>query len=307
MDKAKGNPWVECWDSPWFGIGAGVVIGAFGSLLSVRWLAGIGWFAMSLQIFRYDFLRRGVFARVVFGLILSCSLGLALLAIWKHLPLPPEPITRKDITEIVGDAFKSSASPTSSGTPVPMQSPSTRNERLLTKNDIEKAVKDAVAELTKSNPSNMIGPRTVSAQSDSSSTPPRYLQPAIRSVPPNFSDGQITGEHFGTTVLDVKLHLRVRQSAEDGNYRVGGRVNPGALLGDLGPSNYISLSGNIIKQWSDTNIELKFPADYWSGLWAFVDSKAKGRQIPPPSRSDVQVCYQIRLGDAQNSNELCGQ
>jgi hypothetical protein len=221
--------------------------------------------------------------------------------------IAPEPITRKDITEIVGDAFKSSASPTSSGTPVPMQSPSTRNERLLTKNDIEKAVKDAVAELTKSNPSNMIGPRTVSAQSDSSSTPPRYLQPAIRSVPPNFSDGQITGEHFGTTVLDVKLHLRVRQSAEDGNYRVGGRVNPGALLGDLGPSNYISLSGNIIKQWSDTNIELKFPADYWSGLWAFVDSKAKGRQIPPPSRSDVQVCYQIRLGDAQNSNELCGQ
>jgi hypothetical protein len=308
MGKAQRNPWVECWDAPWFGIGVGVVIGAFGSLLSVKWLVVIGWLLMSIQILRHDFLRKGLAIRLGFSVVLSLSLGLALRATWKHMPLPPEPITRNDITEAVGKALKSSTlSNTIPATAVPVQSASIRNERLMTKNDIENAVKDALAQLIKSSPPNVPSPSSVPMQFNSSPSSLRYLPPVIRSVPPSFSDGQITGEHFGAAPLDVKLHLRVKPSAQSGDYIEEGRAGPGTLLGALDTSNYRSLRGNIIRQWSDTSIQLNFPVDYWTDLLGSVDSTAKGRRIDPPSHSDIQVCYQIRPADHPNSNELCGQ
>jgi hypothetical protein len=48
VDEPKRNRFVAFLDSQWLGIGVGVIAGAFGSLLSARWLIVFGWFLICL-------------------------------------------------------------------------------------------------------------------------------------------------------------------------------------------------------------------------------------------------------------------
>src|SRR5208283_1142868 len=124
---------------------------------------------------------------------------------------------------------------------------------------------------------------------------PAPESPVILSAPKIFSDGQITGRNFGSDPRDILLlHLRVKPSAQSGDYGSGGRVGPDAILGGLIGSNYMLLSyGGLVKQWSDTAIQLKFPDNYWEGLVQQTERVAKTRNVAPPQRSDLEVCYTL--------------
>lgn len=101
MDEEDRKRWIAFIDAPWLGIGVGIVIGAFGSLLSVKWLIVAGWGLISAETFRHDFLRRGRKARLAGSTALSILIGLALFSAWEHTPLPVEPLTKKDAQELV--------------------------------------------------------------------------------------------------------------------------------------------------------------------------------------------------------------
>lgn len=101
MDENKRSPFVEFWDSPWFGIGLGMVIGAYGSLLSVKWLIGVGWLLIAIQMFRHDFFQRGVWLRIVLNGIACVVLALILIVLWRFTPKPKEPPTADDIATAV--------------------------------------------------------------------------------------------------------------------------------------------------------------------------------------------------------------
>jgi hypothetical protein len=93
MQDSERSPLGKFLESQWVGIGVGMIIGAIGSLLSVKWLVGFGWFIVCVEIFRQDFLRRGLARRVIVNLILSGLLGLSLIGIWRFVPKAEEPLT----------------------------------------------------------------------------------------------------------------------------------------------------------------------------------------------------------------------
>jgi hypothetical protein len=150
-------------------------------------------------------------------------------------------------------------------------------------------------------------PATPMQASPLPSQPPNHSQPVILSAPRILTDGQIAGKNFGTVPRELHLHIRVKAAAQHGDYGSDGKVGPDALLGGLDGSNYPILSGNIVQQWSDTSIRLRFPDGYWQGLLGAIASEAKDRQLSPPQQSDLEVCYQIRIPDEGRSELFCQQ
>jgi hypothetical protein len=147
MEETKRSPLVEFWDSPWFGIGFGVVIGAFGSLLSVKWLIAFGWVVISIQIFRHDFVRKGTMIRLTTNLVASCVLGLIFFGVWHFLPKPPEPLTKSDIPKPLSkqetqEAVMQALPPGLRNFPTPAVQTNSGNP---TKADLTQMVKAAIA------------------------------------------------------------------------------------------------------------------------------------------------------------------
>ncbi len=97
MAQKTRDRFVEYLDSPWFGIGVGIMIGAYGSLLSVKWLIGAGWLLVSIQMFRHDFFEKGMFVRIITNLGASGALLLVLAYLWWVVPKPPEQLRKGDI------------------------------------------------------------------------------------------------------------------------------------------------------------------------------------------------------------------
>ena len=96
------TPWWDLYDSPWFGIGAGVVIGAFGSLVSVKWLIATGWIIISIQILRSALFKTRS-RKIIRKLGLSAAFGGIFFLGWRFIPKPnpPEPqITKQDLQDM---------------------------------------------------------------------------------------------------------------------------------------------------------------------------------------------------------------
>ncbi|MCU1300080.1 MAG: hypothetical protein JWQ87_364 [Candidatus Sulfotelmatobacter sp.] len=130
---------------------------------------------------------------------------------------------------------------------------------------------------------------------------PVIPKPLISSVPTIFTDGEVKGKNFGAQAGMLQLHVRVKPSAQRGDYASDGRIGPDNLQGNLRGVNYIDLPIDIIQRWSDTAITLKFPSDYWQNAIRNIESRAQSRGVIPPQQSDLEVGYQILSdsGDAR--------
>ncbi len=145
--------------------------------------------------------------------------------------------------------------------------------------------------------------RTGQAQGSPANPPDQPLiRPVIISAPRINTNGVITGQHFGSISPDVYLHIRVKLSAQIGDYGPGGIVGPDKLFGNLDPSNYIKFAG-VIRRWNDNSIALEFPLGYWDQLYETVTSQAHYRGLTPPRRSDLEVGYQVRRKDEDSMSE----
>ena len=134
-------------------------------------------------------------------------------------------------------------------------------------------------------------------------TPTQASIPVISSAPAMYQDGQITGKNFGSKTGQVYLHLRVKPSAQKGDYGDGGSVGPDALLGGLWPSNNIDLTqAGIFQNWTDTSIQLKFPKGYWQQLVERVNNEAQYRKLNPPSQNDLEVGYQLKTSETETTS-----
>jgi hypothetical protein len=154
--------------------------------------------------------------------------------------------------------------------------------------------KNAVAPL-----SSPVIPASMREQAQGSpATPPNQplIRPVITSAPRINTNGVITGQHFGSIPQDVYLHIRVKPSAQVGDYGLVGKVGPDKLFGNLDPSNYIKTVG-AIGRWSDNSIALAFPPGYWDRLFEAVTAEAHYRGLTPPQRSDLEAGYQVRRKD----------
>jgi hypothetical protein len=122
------------------------------------------------------------------------------------------------------------------------------------------------------------------------------LRPVILSAPKIFTDGQIKGKNFGTSPSELYLHVRVKPSAQRGDYGSEGRVGPNNLLGNVRGVNEPLIEPGIIQKWSDTAITLKFPSGYWQDLLNRIITKAQERNVAPPQQSDLEVGYHVVVG-----------
>lgn len=154
MDEAKSNPWVDFWDSPWFGIGIGVEIGVFGSMLSAKWLVAIGWVIICIQLLRHDFFKGGSEVKWLANTALSFVLGFLLILIWHFLPKPLEPVSKrdmkKDITDAVTAAYQQNA---------PQSAAPVNPGDLTTKAEITQWVRAAIAVASHNTLSNLTNER----------------------------------------------------------------------------------------------------------------------------------------------------
>jgi len=126
MDKSKRSYWVASIDDPWFGIGVGVIIGALGSRLSVKWLVILGWAIASISVYRHDPFNKGRLVRLLGNTVLALILGGGLIVIWRFLPPPPPDPLTKDEAQAMFAAHSVSVQPLQ---PVPKGGePITRDE-----------------------------------------------------------------------------------------------------------------------------------------------------------------------------------
>ncbi len=142
MAESETNPWLEFVDAPWLGIGVGMVIGSFGSLFSVKWLIFVGWFIICLELSRHDFFKKGKIVRGLVTLGTSCVIGFTFYVIWHVVPKPLEPLTKKDVQEVVQQALEST--PRSATTTAPQ--PDSEDSHVNTKAELADAVRKAIAE-----------------------------------------------------------------------------------------------------------------------------------------------------------------
>jgi hypothetical protein len=134
--------------------------------------------------------------------------------------------------------------------------------------------------------------------------PPRLvLHAEISSAPVAFHDGEIRGRSFGSSAGFVFLHLRIKPAAQNGPYAQYAEK----LLGGLNATNYYPLRDDIVQNWSDTSIQLRFPKGYWQELLSAASNVAHTRNIPPPQKSDIQACYQVSLSDEEKSDYFCAE
>ncbi|MGB6429043.1 MAG: hypothetical protein WBF06_00545 [Candidatus Acidiferrales bacterium] len=136
MDEAKRSAWAQLWDASWFGIGFGMAVGAFGSLLSNKYLAIAGWILMAVEIFRHDLFRKGLTVRIIAGICLSVMIGLVGVFVWHYLPKPEPPLTFREAKEAFGqtkstEATNKNASPAVSS-----------DEKPVTKTELQALVKE---------------------------------------------------------------------------------------------------------------------------------------------------------------------
>jgi hypothetical protein len=131
--------------------------------------------------------------------------------------------------------------------------------------------------------------------------PSRHPDPIVLSVPPPFQSGEVTGKNFGTTPGTVYLHPRVKRSAQHGTYA----VNTENLLAGMTRMNYVRLDESMVQDWSDTTIQLRFPAEYWKMLLRQITDTARNRGVEPLSQSDIDICYQVQRTDSERSEAAC--
>jgi hypothetical protein len=135
------------------------------------------------------------------------------------------------------------------------------------------------------------------APAPSSSSVP-YRAPVILSAPKIFSDGgTITGRDLGNTRRELIMRFRVKPSAMTGNYGPDGLVGPDLLLGNNRALNEIHLDVPIIQKWTDTSIDLRFPAGYWQKYMDQITSKAQSRNVLPPNHDDIEIQYRVSEPD----------
>jgi hypothetical protein len=129
------------------------------------------------------------------------------------------------------------------------------------------------------------------------SAPPRSLHPAIFSVPPLLSSGEIIGKDFGASG-EIYVHPRVKFSGRHGQYE----YNAENLLGGLRDSNYFPIArvGGKVVKWTDTTIAVSGGA--WGQILSQITDKAKSRNVAPPPESDIDVCYEIVVLDGPRSD-----
>jgi hypothetical protein len=138
MDEPKRNAVVAFLDSQWLGIGVGVVAGAFGSLLSAKWLIVFGWSLICVDMLRYNFFNKGKFVKLFVNVGICCFLGLVFFLLWRFIPKPPEPLTRKDVQEAVTTALSTPVNSTQKA------QPDKENIHLTTKAELVAAVRAAI-------------------------------------------------------------------------------------------------------------------------------------------------------------------
>lgn len=130
--------------------------------------------------------------------------------------------------------------------------------------------------------------------------------PIITSAPTIFHDGQIKGSDFGGQPGQVRLHLRVKPSAQTGDYSANSGFGPDRLLGNLDGSNNPIVGENMLQGWSDHTIQLSLPSSYWDNLMLTIERVGDERKITPPQRADLQVCYLVeRAVDDKKSAIFC--
>jgi hypothetical protein len=138
MDEPNRNPVTALLESQWLGIGIGMVLGALGSLHSVRWLIVVGWIIICIDLFRHDLFNKGKVMNFFANIFLSGFLALIFFVGWRLSPKPAEPLTVKDVREAVKDGL--------SQNPTVTVSPQSDKEttHLTTKAELAAAVRAAI-------------------------------------------------------------------------------------------------------------------------------------------------------------------
>jgi hypothetical protein len=144
--EPKRNPVVAFADSPWFGIGVGVLVAAFGPVSSAKWLIGFGWLIITIQMFRNFFLTRGRISFLAFNSSASLVLALVLIIVWHFAPKSPEPLTPRDVQEAVRNELSKTPQYKSAVAPPSIK----ENGYLTTKAELAAAIRAGIEQFYKS-------------------------------------------------------------------------------------------------------------------------------------------------------------
>lgn len=134
-------------------------------------------------------------------------------------------------------------------------------------------------------------------QAQAQAQPPRPEpvppNPVITSAPPIFNSGTIRGEHFGSTPGELHVRFQLKPAARTGQYENHWRT----LLGNNDPANQPEMHPPNLVNWTDTALEIRPTADYKQQMLSDIESKARERNFPIPKEADLEIEYQVKVGD----------
>lgn len=301
MTDKKPSRFGRIWsflESPFTWGGIGVIVGA--AATSPSWFkyafvgAGV---AIAVGALRAGFSYPKSGLSKIAATLACLILATVWLKVWSVIPKPTDPLTKQDLRDVLKEMLTPSTQSVVQNEPSVAGS-NTNRELIRTKADLVTAVRQVLSELSGQQRSQTV-PRSEPQDSQLS-------HPTISSVPAIFHDGEIRGVDFGIRPGIVRLHLRVKPSAQTADYSPTGTIGPDRLLGNLEGSNNPIVNENMLQGWSDHTIQLSLPSSYWDNLMLTIERVADGRKIAPPQRADLQVCYLVeRVMDDQKSVIFC--
>jgi hypothetical protein len=301
--KKREGPTSALWrfgDSPFTWGGVGVVIGsALASPVWFKYAFIAGGLAISIGLVRANFFNiRRTYLQLNIALLLC--LTAIWYGLWKAIPKPVEPLTREDARQLLGKFYDQISDRENANRGAPRAAKLDGAEKPITRSEFMKLLQQYgvhPSQPTAPSPA----PLPALKQGQAAPLQARAPDPEIASVPKSFTDGQINGKNFGAMPRFVYMRIRVKSAAREGrNYGPEGWAGDN-LFGGLRGTNEFNLSSDIVKEWSDTAITLKFPTGYWQTLLDEIKTKAKERQLDIPQQSDLEVGYQLRNSDGDQT------